>query len=150
MSIVQNRKAFHDYFIEAQLQAGLVLEGWEVKAIRERRVQLQEAYVRYIKGAFWLIGCHMTPLHSASTHIKADPVRSRKLLLNQKEAHKWIGKVEQAGYTIIPLNLHYQKGWIKLEIALAKGKKQFDKRQSEKERQWKQDKQRLLRESLKG
>lgn len=109
MSIVQNRKAFHDYFIESQFEAGLVLAGWETKAIRAHRAQLKEAYIRYKNGAFWLIGAHITALSSASTHIVPDPVRPRKLLLNQAEINKLIGKVERAGYTLVPLNFHYKK-----------------------------------------
>lgn len=146
MNIVQNRKAFHDYFIEAQFEAGLVLAGWETKAIRAHRAQLKEAYIRYKNGAFWLIGAHITALSCASTHIVPDPVRPKKLLLNRFEINKLIGKVERAGYTLVPLNFHYKKGWIKVEIALAKGKKQYDKRQSDKTREWQRDKQRVLRQ----
>lgn len=145
MSIIDNRKAFHDYFIEEQLEAGLVLEGWEVKSIRAGRVQLKESYVIYRNGAFYLFGCHITPLQSASTHVKPDPVRDRKLLLKQEQINRFIGKVERAGYTMVPLNLHYSKGNIKAEIGLAKGKKQHDKRESEKEREWQREKQRLMR-----
>ncbi|WP_174875255.1 SsrA-binding protein SmpB [Vogesella oryzae] len=145
MSIVDNRKAFHDYFIEEQLEAGLVLEGWEVKAIRAGRVQLKESYVIYRDGAFYLFGCHITPLQSASTHVKPDPTRNRKLLLKQQEISRLIGKVERAGYTMVALNLHYSKGNIKADIGLAKGKKQHDKRESEKEREWQREKQRLMR-----
>ncbi len=145
MSIVDNRKAFHDYFIEEQLEAGLVLEGWEVKAIRAGRVQLKESYVIYRDGAFYLFGCHITPLQSASTHVHPDPVRTRKLLLNQAEISRLIGKVERAGYTMVALNLHYSKGNIKADIGLAKGKKQHDKRESEKDREWQREKQRLMR-----
>jgi SsrA-binding protein len=147
MSIVQNRKAFHDYFIEAQFEAGLVLEGWEAKAIRANRAQLKEAYIRYKNGALWLIGSHIAALPAASTHIKPDPIRPRKLLLNQVEINKLIGRVEKAGYTLIPINFHYKKGWVKVDIGLAKGKKQYDKRQSDKERQWQRDKQRIIRAS---
>ena len=146
MSIVDNRKAFHDYFIEEQLEAGLVLEGWEVKAIRAGRVQLKESYVIYRDGAFYLFGCHITPLQSASTHVKPDPTRTRKLLLNQHEISRLIGKVERAGYTMVALNLHYSKGNIKADIGLAKGKKQHDKRASEKDREWQREKQRLMRD----
>jgi len=146
MSISQNRKAFHDYFIEDKLEAGLVLEGWEVKAIRAGRVQLKESYVNWKNGAFWLVGSHVTPLPTASTHIHPDPVRPRKLLMNQSEIDKLIGKVERAGYTIVALDLHYNKGRIKVEIGLARGKKQHDKRQSEKEREWDREKQRVLRD----
>lgn len=145
MSIIDNRKAFHDYFIEEQLEAGLVLEGWEVKSIRAGRVQLKESYVIYRNGAFYLFGCHITPLQSASTHVKPDPVRDRKLLLKQEQINRLIGKVERAGYTMVALNLHYSKGNIKAEIGLAKGKKQHDKRESEKEREWQREKQRLMR-----
>ena len=146
MSIIDNRKAFHDYFIEENIEAGLVLEGWEVKAIRAGRVQLKESYVIYRNGAFYLVGCHITALQSASTHVKPDPVRDRKLLLKQEQISRLIGKVERAGYTIVALNLHYSKGNIKADIGLAKGKKQHDKRQSEKEREWAREKQRLMRD----
>ncbi len=145
MSIADNRKAFHDYFIEERFEAGIVLEGWEVKAIRAARVQLKEAYV-VIRGAeLFLIGAHISPLGSASTHINPDPVRTRKLLLHAEEIRKLIGKVERAGYTLVPLNLHYTRGRVKLDIGLAKGKKQYDKRQTEKEREWQREKQRLIR-----
>ncbi|WP_374496421.1 SsrA-binding protein SmpB [Vogesella indigofera] len=146
MSIIDNRKAFHDYFIEENIEAGLVLEGWEVKAIRAGRVQIKESYVLYRNGAFYLVGCHITALQSASTHIKPDPIRDRKLLLKQEQTNRLIGKVERAGYTIVALNLHYSKGNIKIDIGLAKGKKQHDKRQSEKEREWAREKQRLMRD----
>lgn len=145
VSIVENRKAFHDYFIEERYEAGLVLEGWEVKAIRAGRSQLKEAYVIVKNGEVYLLGAHISPLSSASTHVSADPVRTRKLLLHGEEIKKLIGKVERAGYTMIPLNLHFSKGRIKLEIGLAKGKKQHDKRQAEKDRDWQREQQRLLR-----
>ena len=145
MSIAENKKAFHDYFIEERYEAGLVLEGWEVKAIRAARVQLKEAYVVLRSGAVWLIGCHISPLATASTHIKPDPTRSRKLLLHGNEIAKLIGKVERAGYTLVPLNMHFSKGRIKLEIGLAKGKKEHDKRAAEKDREWQREKQRLMR-----
>ena len=145
MSIADNKKAFHDYFIEERYEAGLALEGWEVKAIRAGRVQLKEAYVVLKQGEVWLLGCHISPLPTASTHIKPDPVRTRKLLLHAKEIKRLIGKVERAGYTLVPLNLHYAKGRIKAEIGLAKGKKQYDKRAAEKEREWQRDKLRLMR-----
>ena len=145
MSIVDNKKAFHDYFIEERYEAGLVLEGWEVKAIRAGRVQIKEAYV-ILKGAEpFIIGMHVSALATASTHVKPDPTRSRKLLLNADEISKLIGKVEQRGYTLVPLDLHYTKGRVKLQIGLAKGKKQFDKRDTEKERDWQREQQRLLR-----
>lgn len=145
MSIVVNKKAFHDYFIEERYEAGLMLEGWEVKAIRAGRVQLKEAYVVLKKEEVWLVGCHISPLATASTHIKPDPTRSRKLLLHAQEIKKLIGKVQQAGYTLVPLNLHFTKGRIKLEIGLAKGKKLHDKRAAEKDREWAREKQRILK-----
>ncbi len=145
MSIVENRKAFHDYFIEERYEAGLALEGWEAKSIRAGRAQLKEAYVVVKNQEVFLIGAHVSPLPTASTHITPDPVRTRKLLLHGEEIRRLIGKVEQAGYTLVPLNLHYTKGRIKLEIGLAKGKKQYDKRASEKEKEWNREKQRLLR-----
>ena len=145
MSIVENKKAFHDYFIEERYEAGLVLEGWEVKAIRAGRVQLKEAYVVVNKGEPFVIGMHVSALPTASTHVKPDPTRSRKLLLNGDEIAKLIGKVEQRGYTLVPLDLHYSKGRVKLQVGLAKGKKQYDKRETEKERDWQREQQRLLR-----
>ncbi|MDD3529878.1 MAG: SsrA-binding protein SmpB [Gallionellaceae bacterium] len=145
MSIIDNRKAFHDYFIEERYEAGLVLEGWEVKSIRAGRVQLKEAYVVLRNGAVWLIGCHISPLATASTHIHPDPTRSRKLLLHAEEVKKLIGKVERAGYTLVPLDMHYSKGRVKLEVGLGKGKKEYDKRNTEKERDWQREKQRLMR-----
>ena len=145
MSIVENRKAFHDYFVEERFEAGLVLVGWEVKAIRAGRAQLKEAYVIVRNGEIFLIGAHISALPEASTHVQPDPVRTRKLLLHAGEIHKLIAKVERAGYTLIPLNLHYNKGRIKLEIGLARGKKQHDKREAEKERDWKREQQQLLR-----
>jgi len=146
MSIIDNKKAFHDYFIEERYEAGLILEGWEVKAIRAGRVQLKEAYVVLKKEEVWLIGCHISALPTASTHIKPDPTRSRKLLLHANEIRKLIGKVQQAGYTLVPLNLHYAKGRVKVEIGLAKGKKMHDKRATEKEREWQRDKARIMRD----
>jgi len=145
MSIVENRKAFHDYFIEERVEAGLSLQGWEVKAIRAGRAHLKEAYVVVKNGEILLIGAHITPLASASTHVQADPTRSRKLLLHREEINRLMGKVERAGYTLTPLNLHYKGGRIKLEVGLAKGKKQHDKRQAIKEREWGREQQRLVR-----
>lgn len=146
MSIAENKKAFHEYFIEERYEAGIVLKGWEVKAIRAGRVQLKEAYVMLKKGEVWLIGCHVSPLPTASTHVKPDPTRSRKLLLHAEEIKRLIGKVERAGYTLVPLDLHYKKGRIKLEIGLAKGKKLHDKRAAAKEREWQREKARLMRD----
>jgi SsrA-binding protein len=145
MSIIDNKKAFHDYFIEERYEAGLVLEGWEVKAIRAGRVQLKEAYVVVKQEEVWLVGCHISPLPTASTHIHPDPTRSRKVLLHAQEISELIGKVQQAGFTLVPINLHYTKGRVKIEVGLAKGKKLHDKRASEKEREWARDKQRLMR-----
>lgn len=135
MSIIQNKKAFHDYFIEERYEAGLVLEGWEVKAIRAGRANLKEAYVTIRDGALYLFGAHISPLAAASTHIVPDPVRTRKLLLHAAEINKLIGKVQRAGYTLMPLDMHYKGGRVKLEIGLAKGKKLHDKRATEKERE---------------
>ena len=145
MSIVQNRKAFHDYFIEERYEAGLALLGWEVKAIRAGRAQLADAYV-LIKGEeLWLIGGNITPLATVSTHFVPDPGRTRKLLLRAEEIRRLIGKVQQRGYALIPLDLHYSKGRIKLELGLARGKLKHDKRAAERDRQWQRDKQKLLR-----
>ncbi len=146
MSIVDNRKAYHDYFVEERFEAGLSLEGWEVKAIRAGRAQLKEAYVIVKNGEIMLIGAHVTPLSTASTHVHADPVRTRKLLLHRNEINRLVGQVERAGYTMVPLNLHYAKGRIKLDVGLAKGKKQYDKRATVKEREWSREQQRLMRD----
>jgi SsrA-binding protein len=148
VSIVENRKAFHDFFIEERYEAGLALAGWEVKAIRAGRAQLKEAYVVLKDGEVFLVGAHVSPLATASTHVQPDPTRTRKLLLRAEEIRRLIGKVDRAGYTLVPLDLHYSKGRIKLEIGLARGKKQYDKRAAEKEREWSREKQRLLRVKL--
>jgi len=145
MSIVQNRKAFHDYFIEEKYEAGMALSGREAKAIRAGRAQIAEAYVVMKDGGLYLIGAHITALPTASTHVQPDPTRTRKLLLHASELERLIGKVERAGYTLVPLDLHFKNGWIKLEIGLAKGKKQHDKRQAEKDREWQREQQRVLR-----
>lgn len=139
MSIVQNKKAFHDYFIEQRYEAGIALEGWEVKAIRAGRAQIKEAYVIVSNSELFLMGCHISPLPTASTHVQPDPVRTRKLLLHAEEISRLIGSVERAGYTLVPVDLHYAKGKIKLEIGLAKGKKQHDKRATEKEKDSKRE-----------
>ncbi len=146
MSIIQNKKAFHDYFIEERFEGGLALEGWEVKAIRAGRAQLKEAYVVVKEAELFLIGAHISPLSTASTHVAADPVRTRKLLLHAAEIEKLVGKVERAGYTLVPLDLHYSRGRIKLNIGLAKGKKQHDKRHVQKEKDWQREQQRLMRQ----
>lgn len=145
MSIVQNKKAFHDYFIEERFEAGLMLHGWEVKAIRAGRAQLKEAYVVIKKGEIFLIGAHISALATASTHVHPDATRTRKLLLHAAEISKLIGKVERAGYTLIPINMHFSRSHIKLEIALAKGKKTHDKRDTEKNREADRDIQRAVR-----
>ena len=148
MSIADNKKAFHDYFIEEKFEAGLALEGWEVKAIRAGRVQLKEAYVVVKSAQVYLIGCHISPLLAASTHIHPDPTRSRKLLLRAEEIRKLICKTERAGFTLVPLDMHFSKGRIKLEIGLAKGKKEYDKRAAVKEREWQREKQQIVRKFL--
>ena len=145
MSIAQNKKAFHDYFIEEKYEAGIVLEGWEVKAIRDNRSNIKEAYVIIQHGEVYLIGCHVTPLGAASTHIHPDAIRTRKLLLHNEEIAKLIGKVERAGYTLVPLDLHFKNGRVKVQIGLAKGKKQYDKRDAEKERDWERERGRIVR-----
>ena len=145
MSIVQNKKAYHEYFIEDRYEAGLVLQGWEVKAIRAGRANLKEAYVTVKDGALYLFGSHISPLTAASTHIVPDPVRTRKLLLHTAEIDKLIGKVQRAGYTLMPLDMHYKGGRVKLDIGLAKGKKQHDKRATEKERDSKLEAQQAMK-----
>jgi SsrA-binding protein len=145
MSIVQNRKALHDYFIEERYEAGLALQGWEVKAIRAGRAQLADAYVIIQRGELWLIGGNITPLATVSTHYVPEPGRTRKLLLRAEEIRRLIGKVQQRGYALVPLDLHFSKGRIKLEIGLARGKLKHDKRAAERERQWQRDRQQLLR-----
>ncbi len=145
MTIVENRKASHEYFIEERYEAGIALEGWEVKAIRAGRAQLKEAYVIVSNEEIFLIGAHISPLSAASTHVHADPVRTRKLLLHSEEIRRLIGRVDRAGYTLVPLDLHYVRGRVKINIGLAKGKKQYDKRAAEKEKDWKREQQRLLR-----
>ena len=145
MSITVNKKAFHDYFVEDKYEAGIVLEGWEVKAIRAGRMNIKESYVIIKGGELFLIGMHITPLTTASTHNRHDPTRTRKLLLHAHEISKLIGKVERAGYALVPLDLHYSKGRVKISVGLAKGKKQYDKRETEKERDWEREKARLIR-----
>jgi SsrA-binding protein len=145
MSIVENRKASHDYFIEERYEAGLALHGWEVKAIRAGRAQIADAYVMVRNGELFLIGSHVSPLPTVSTHFVPDPTRTRKLLMRADEIRRLIGKVEQRGYSLIPLNLHYAKGRIKLDVALARGKLKHDKRADLREKDWKREQQRLLR-----
>ena len=143
--IAENRKARFDYFIEERYEAGLALEGWEVKALRAGRAQLKEAYVYLRGGEAFLIGAHFSPLPSTSTHVTPDPVRTRKLLLHREELEHLIGAVERRGYTLVPLELYWKNGRAKLLIGLAKGKKLHDKRAAEKDRDWQRDKARLLR-----
>ena len=147
MSIVDNKKAFHDYFIEERYEAGMVLEGWEVKSIRAGRAQLKEAYVIIRNAEIFLFGAHISPLPTASTHVSPDPVRTRKLLLKAEEIKRLIGKVERAGYTLLPLNLHYQRGRIKCDVGLAKGKKQHDKRDTDRERDAKREIDRAMKQN---
>lgn len=145
MSIVENRKARHDYFIEDRFEAGLVLEGWEVKAIRAGQVQLKESYVIVRDGEIFVIGMHISPLKTASTHIHPNATRTRKLLLKAEEINKLIGKTEQKGYTLVPLNLHYKNGRIKLDIALGRGKKHHDKRDTARDKDWAREKERIMK-----
>ena len=147
VAIVQNKKAFHDYTIEERFEAGIVLEGWEVKSIRAGQVQIGESYVIVRNGELFLLNGHITPLKTASTHITPEPDRTRKLLLNAAEIRKLIGKVERSGYTLVPLDLHFSKGRIKLAIGLAKGKRQFEKREATREKDWKREQQRLMKQS---
>lgn len=145
MSLFDNKKAFHDYFIEDRYEAGIVLEGWEIKAIRAGRAQIKESYVIIKDGELFLIGAHISPLIQASTHIKPDPVRTRKLLLHKQEIGKLVGKVERSGYALVPIDLHFTRGRVKLAVGLAKGKKQHDKRDTEKDRDWNREKAQLMR-----
>ena len=144
-AIAVNRRARHDYFIEEQFEAGLALEGWEVKSLREGRAQLTESYVNLRNSEAWLVGAHFSPLRTASTHIHADPTRSRKLLLHRRELDRLVGAVERKGYALVPLDLHWSKGRVKLSIGLARGKKQHDKRAADKDRDWARQKARILK-----
>jgi len=144
-TIALNKKARHDYFIEDRFEAGLALQGWEVKSLREGRAQLTESYIVINNNEAWLFGFHISPLLSASTHITPDPTRTRKLLLHRRELDRLIGAVERKGYTLVPLALYWKKGLAKLEVALARGKQNQDKRAADKDREWARSKQRLLR-----
>ncbi len=144
-NIASNRKAFHDYSIEDRFEAGLVLQGWEVKSLRAGHIQLDQGYILLKRGEAFLFGALITPLQTASTHITADPQRNRKLLLHQRELSKLVGYIERRGYTVVPLSLYWKHNQVKLEIGLAKGKQLHDKRASEKERDWQRQKQRLLK-----
>ena len=145
-TIVLNKKARHDYFIEQTLEAGLSLEGWEVKSLRENKVQIKESYVIIKNREMFLFGAHISALQSASTHINPDPTRTRKLLLNRLEINRLREKIEQKGATVVPLKMYWKRGRVKLEIGVAKGKKAHDKRQDVKSRDWQRDKQRTLKE----
>ena len=145
--IAVNKKARFDYAIEDTFQTGLVLEGWEVKSLREGRAQLTESHVHIRNGEAWLLGAHITPLPTASTHIRPDPTRTRKLLMHRHELDRLIGAVERKGYTLVPLNLHWSKGRVKLEIGLAKGKKMHDKRATQKDQDWRREQARIMKSS---
>ena len=150
MSIAENRRARFDYHIEEQFEAGIVLAGWEVKAIRAGQVQLPEGYVHIRDGELYMIGCRINPLRSASTHVHPEADRTKKLLMHKDEIRRLIGKVEQRGYTLVPLNLHYKDGRVKVQVALAKGKAEHDKRDTIKEREWEKEKGRLMRHKVSG
>lgn len=143
--IALNRKATHEFFIEQRFEAGLVLQGWEIKSIRAGRVNIKESYVLIKRGEAWLFGAHISPLPTIPDYLKPDPTRTRKLLLHQGELNKLIGKIEQRGYTAVPLNLHWKKHLVKCEVALAKGKQKHDKREAEKEKDWQRQRQKLLK-----
>ncbi len=145
-TIALNKKARHDFFIEERFEAGLALEGWEVKGLRAGRAQLMESYVVIRDAQAWLLGAHISPLASASTHISPDPTRTRKLLLHRNQLDKLIGAVERRGYALVPTALYWKNGRAKLEVGLARGKKQSDKRAAERQRDWQRDKQRLLKQ----
>ncbi len=144
-TIALNRKARHDFFIEDRLEAGLELQGWEVKSLRAGRAQLSEAYVLLRKGEAFLFGAHVTPLPTASTHISPDPTRTRRLLLHRSEINRLVGAVERRGYTLVPLALYWKRGRAKLEIGLAKGKKAYDKRAAKKEKDWERERARIMK-----
>lgn len=144
-TISLNKKAYHDYSIEQRFEAGVVFQGWEVKSIRAGRVQLKDSYVVIKHGEAWLIGSHISPLSTVSTHVDADPLRSRKLLLHRKELKTLIGSTQRQGFTLVALSMYWKKNRIKLEIGLAKGKKEYDKRQSIKEKDWQREKARAFK-----
>jgi SsrA-binding protein len=147
-NIVENRRARFEYHVEERFETGIVLAGWEVKAIRAGQVQLGDGYVVIRDGELFLIGCRIDPLRSASTHVRPETDRTKKLLMHKAEIRRLIGKVEQRGYTLVPLNLHYKDGKVKVEIALAKGKAEHDKRETEKKRDWEREKGRLMRQKV--
>lgn len=143
--IARNKRARYDYFIEEQIEAGMALEGWEVKSIRDGRVQLNESYINLHQGEAWLVGAHISPLTSASTHVDPNPIRQRKLLLHRREIDRLIGAVDRRGYTIVPLDMHWTRGRTKLSIGVAKGKQAHDKRATSKDRDWSRERERLLK-----
>ncbi len=149
-NIAENRRARHEYSIEESHEAGVVLSGWEIKAIRAGQVQLTDGYVHIRGGELFMIGCRINALRSASTHVSPEPDRTKKLLMHKDEIRRLIGKVEQRGFTLVPLNLHFKGGRVKAEIALAKGKAQHDKRHDEKKRDWEREKGRLMRHKVSG
>jgi len=146
-TIAVNRKARHDYFIEDNIEAGLALEGWEVKSLRAGRGNLTESYAIVKNGEVYLVGAHISPLSSASTHVRADPTRTRKMLLNRREIDRLVGAVERKGYTLVPLSLYWQRGHAKLDLGLAKGKKQHDKRKADKDRDWQRQRARIMKKA---
>ena len=148
MSIVENRRAHFDYHIEERHEAGMVLEGWEIKAIRAGQVQLTDGYVVIRDGELYLIGCRINALRTASSHVNAEADRTKKLLLHKEEIRRLVGKVEQKGFTLVPLNLHFTGSVVKAEIALAKGKAEHDKRNTEKQRDWDRERGRLMRHKV--
>ena len=148
--IAENRRARHDYSIEEQHEAGIVLSGWEIKAIRAGQVQLTDGYVHIRDGELFMIGCRINALGSASTHVQPEPDRTKKLLMHKEEIRRLVGKVEQKGFTLVPLNLHFKGGRVKVDIALAKGKAQHEKRHDEKKRDWEREKGRLMRHKVSG
>ncbi len=148
--IADNRKARHDYFIEDEFEAGIVLEGWEVKSIRAGRIQIGESHIIIRDGELFVLNMHISPLETASTHIRPDATRSRKLLMHKREISKLIGRVEQRGYTLVPLNLYYKRGRVKMTVALAKGKKQHDKRNTLKDRDWEREKARIMKQDTRN
>lgn len=150
MTIVDNRKAYHDYFIEDRFEAGLVLQGWEVKAIRAGHVQLKESYIIVRDAEIWIVGMHISPLANISTHVTPDATRTRKLLLRSEEISKLIGRVEQRGYTMVPLNLHYKNGRIKLDFGLGRGKKQHDKRDTARDKDWQRERDRIMKHDIRS
>ena len=147
MANIVNRKALFDYYIEEKFEAGLVLQGWEEKSIREGRAQIKEAHAIVRNGELFLLNSHITPLKTASTHEKADPTRVRKLLMHRREINKLIGKVERAGYALIPLDMHFSRGNVKVTVGLAKGKRQYEKRADESKKQWERDRERLMKKA---